>query len=148
MASSRATTVEAYLDELPPERRAVVTAVRELVRRNLPEGYAETMNWGMISYELPLERYPTTHNGQPLMFAAIAAQKHHYSLYLTCADPDGAQERQLRDAFAAAGKKLDMGKSCVRFRKLDDIEPEAIGTVIAASPPDTLIERYEATRGR
>src|SRR5687767_4872060 len=91
MASSSATTVEGYLDELPAERRVVVAAVRDTIRKTLPKGYRETMNWGMITYELPLERYPDTYNGQPLMYAAVAAQKHYYAVYLTglYQDPEG-----------------------------------------------------------
>ena len=70
--------------ELPAERRAVVAAVRDLVLKNLPDGYVETINWGMISYEVPLERYPATYNQQPLSFVAVAAQKNHYAIYLNC----------------------------------------------------------------
>ena len=148
MATSTAATVEAYLAGLPEERRAVVAAVRDVVRRHLPEGYQETMNWGMISYEIPLERYPTTYNGQPLAYAALAAQKHHYALYLLGAYADPAQAARLAAAFAAAGKKLDLGKSCLRFRRLDDLPLDAIGEAIASTPPEALIARYEAARRR
>src|SRR5918998_6950584 len=114
MAQSAAATVAEYLAELPPARRAVVAAVRDVVRGALPDGYVETMNWGMISYEIPLSRYPTTYNGRPLSYAALAAQKSHYALYLmgACADP--AHAAALESAFAAAGKRMDMGKSCLR----------------------------------
>jgi uncharacterized protein YdhG (YjbR/CyaY superfamily) len=146
MASSKAATVEEYLQELPEDRRAVVSAVRDVVLRNLPEGYRETMAWGMISYGIPLERYPDTYNKQPLGYAAIAAQKNYYALYLMTPYMDDRQEQQLREAFAAAGKKLDMGKSCVRFRKLDDLPLDEIGRIIAATPPDAFIAQYEAAR--
>lgn len=148
MPASKAATVDEYIAELPPERRPVVSAVRDLVRRNLPEGYAETMNWGMISYELPLERYPKTYNGQPLSYVALAAQKHYYALYLTSAYQDSEQGTQLAEAFKRAGKKLDIGKSCVRFKKLDDLELDAVARVVASTPPEKLIARYEASRGR
>lgn len=146
MASSRAATVEEYLEELPPDRREVVSAVRDVVRRHLPEGYRESMSWGMISYEVPLERYPKTYNGQPLAYAALAAQKNYYALYLNGAyqAPDG--EVWLREAFREAGKKLDMGKSCIRFRKLDDLPLDVIGQAIASTPPDAFVARYEAVR--
>src|ERR1700738_2192231 len=85
MVGSLATTVDAYLETLLPERRAVMAAVREVVRTNLPHGYTETMEWGMIGYGIPLERYPNTYNGQRLCYAAIAAQKNHYSLYVMSA---------------------------------------------------------------
>ena len=148
MARSAATTVAEYLAELPAERRAVVTAVRDAVVRNLPDGYTETMNWGMISYEVPLARYPDTYNRQPLAYAALAAQKNHYALYLSCTDRDEASERRLRDGFAAAGKKLDMGKACVRFRRLEDLPLDVIGDFIASTPPDAFIAQYEAARRR
>ena len=115
MASSKATTVADYLAELPAERRAVVSAVRDVVVRNLPAGYRETMNWGMISYEVPLETHPDTYNGQPLAYAGLAAQKNHYALYLSPVYSDPAREQWLRDAFAQAGKKLDLGKSCLEL---------------------------------
>ncbi|MGI9179537.1 MAG: DUF1801 domain-containing protein [Longimicrobiaceae bacterium] len=147
MVSSSATTPEQYLSELPEERRAVVAAVRDTILRNLPGGYRESMSWGMLSYEIPLERYPTTYNKQPLGYAALAAQKNGYSLYLTCVYSDAEQERRLREGFAAAGKKLNMGKSCVRFKRLDDLPLELIGELIASTPPDQFIARYEASRG-
>jgi hypothetical protein len=144
MARSQAATVDAYLNELPENRRAVVAAVREVVLQHLPEGYEEKMNWGMISYEVPLERYPDTYNGQPLGYAALAAQKHYYALYLMGAYADPAQAARLQAAFDRAGKKMDMGKSCLRFRTLADLPLDAIGEVIASTPPEALIARYEA----
>ena len=148
MVSSAATTVEGYLASLPAERRAVVSAVREVVRRNLPDGYRESMASGMIGYGIPLERYPDTYNGQPLCYAALAAQKHHYSLYLMCAYNDDGDLQRLKDAFARAGKKLDMGKSCVRFKSLDDLPLPAIGEVIASVSPEQFITRYERVHPR
>jgi hypothetical protein len=143
---SSAVTVKDYLAELPEDRRAVVAAVRAVILKNLPKGYCESMNWGMISYEVPLDRYPNTYNGQPLAYAALAAQKNNYSLYLTCVYQDPKRERALRDAFAKAGKKLDMGKSCIRFKKLEDLPLPAIGKVIAGVPVDEFIKRYEAAK--
>lgn len=148
MASTSAETVEAYLDELPPDRRAVISTVRDTIRKQLPEGYRETMSWGMITYELPLERYPDTYNGQPLMYAALAAQKNHYAVYLTGLYQDPEDEKRFRAEFAKAGRKLDMGKSCVRFRKLEDIPLDVIGRTIASTPPEKFIKRYEASRRR
>jgi uncharacterized protein YdhG (YjbR/CyaY superfamily) len=144
MARSTASTVEEYLAELPEERRRVVSTVRDAVLRHLPEGYRESMAYGMIGYGVPLERYPNTYNGQPLSFAAIAAQKNYYSLYLTCVYGNPDRERELRDAFAAAGKKLDMGRSCIRFRSADDLPLDAIGRIIARTPPEALIAQHEA----
>jgi len=148
MAKSEATTVAEYLDELPAERRAVVSAVRDAVRRSLPAGYEEAMRWGMISYEVPLARYPVTYNKQPLAYVALAAQKSFYALYLMGAYQDSAQERELREAYARAGKKLDFGKSCLRFKRLDDLELPVVERLVASTTPDELIARYEASRAR
>jgi hypothetical protein len=146
VARTNATTVESYLNELPEDRRAVVSAVREVVRRHLPAGYVESMAWGIITYGIPLERYPDTYNGQPLGIAALGAQKNYYSLYLMNAYQNPEIGKRLRDAFEAAGKKLDMGKACVRFRKLDDLPLEAIGEIIASTPPEVFIACYEQVR--
>ena len=146
MASSAAKTVDEYLDSLPAERRTVVSAVRDVVRRNLPRGVTETMGYGMIAYNVPLERYPETYNGQPLCYAAIAAQKNHYSLYLTCVYQGADDSDWLKNEFVWAGKKLDMGKSCVRFKSLDDLPLPAIGELIARTTPERFIAQYEASR--
>jgi hypothetical protein len=145
---SNAPTVQKYLDELPEDRRAIVEAVREMVLHNLPEGYRESMRWGMISYEIPLERYPKTYNGQPLAYIALASQKNNCALYLTNVYQDPEQEARLREGFKKAGKKLDMGKSCLRFKKLDDLPMNVLAEVVASTPPDALIKRHEAARGR
>jgi uncharacterized protein DUF1801 len=147
MVSSKALTVDDYLAGLPPERRSIVASVRDLVRRNLPEGYEETMNWGMISYEVPLERYPDTYNRQPLSYAALAAQKSFYTLYLN--NVYNADRRQwLEREFQKAGKKLDMGKSCLHFKRLEDLPLDVIARVIGGTPPEKFIELYEAGRER
>ncbi len=148
MVQSAAATVAEYLDELPPERRAVIAAVRKVIRRNLPKGYQEVMNWGVITYELPLKRYPDTYNGQPLCYAGLAAQKNYYALYLMGCYGDRRLAQQLRDAFTQAGKKLNMGKACVRFKSLDQIPLDAIGRIIAAVPPERYIAAYEKSRRR
>ncbi|CAN7511142.1 DUF1801 domain-containing protein [Pseudoxanthomonas sp. LjRoot143] len=148
MASSKAKTVGEYLAELPDDRRAVVSAVRDLVNRHMPEGYVETMSWGMVSWEIPLTRYPTTYNKQPLSYVALAAQKQYYALYLTTCYANSAQDVVLRNAYADAGKRLDMGKSCLRFKALDDLLPDVIGGVIASTPVDAHIAHYEASRAR
>lgn len=146
MVRSAATSVEEYLAELPPERAEVVEEVRRLVLDHLPDGVVETVNWGMICYEIPLERYPDTYNGQPLMFAGLAAQKRHYALYLHSVYADAEVEQALREAYDAAGMKLDVGKSCVRFTRLDQLLPDALADAISAVSVDGYIERYEASR--
>lgn len=150
MASSKAATVREYLQELPEERRAVVAAVRKVILKNLPEGYQESMNWGMISYEIPLKRYPHTYNGQPLSYAGLGAQKNYYAVYLMawcrCVEKGANPETWMRDEFKKAGKKLDMGRACVRFKKLEDLPLDVIGRVIANATPDQFISWYEASR--
>ena len=146
MVQSKAETVEEYLAELPPERAAVVEELRDLVLANLPDGVEEAMNFGMISYEIPLARYPDTYNGQPLMYAALAAQKHHYALYLHSVYADEEVESALRDAYREAGIKLDAGRSCVRFKRLDQLLPSAVAEAIAAITVDDFITRYESSR--
>ncbi len=147
MVSSAAKTIDAYLAELPPERRAVVATVRDAVNAHLPPGYEETMSWGMISWQIPLSRYPVTYNKQPLSFAGLAAQKNSYSLYLMAADTGSERERQLRDAAAALGRTLDMGKCCIRFKQPEHLPLQAIGALIASLPVEAWIAQYEAARG-
>lgn len=146
MVSSAARTVDAYLAELPPERRRVIATVRDMVNAHVPPGYEETMNWGMISWEIPLSRYPATYNKQPLSFLGLAAQKHKYSLYLMCAHEDSRQGRRLHDAAAAMGKTLDMGKCCLRFKGPEDLPLDAIGELIASMPVEAYIVYFEAAR--
>ena len=143
MPRSRAGTVAEYLKELPEDRRKVVAALRKLILKNLPKGYEESVNWGMISYEVPLSRFPDTYNGQPLSYAALAAQKNYFALYLMNAYWQGDF---LRSEFKKAGKKLDMGKSCIRFRSLDDLPLPAIGKVIASTPVDQYVALFEKSR--
>jgi len=146
MATSKAKTVDAYLDELPPERRATVEAVRHVILVNLPEGYEEGMAYGMIGYQVPLERYPETYNKQPLGLAALAAQKNYFSLYLNNVYQDAEAAAWFTDAYRATGKKFDMGKSCVRFKKLEDLLLDVVAEAIRRTPVDAFIEQYEAAR--
>ena len=143
MVSSSARTVAEYLRELPPERRAVVTAVRRLVKKQLPRGYEEVMNWGMITYQVPANVFPVTRGGQPLCYAALAAQKNYYALYLMSLYLDRGELAAFRASFEAAGKKLDAGKSCVRFRRLDDLVLPAVARLVAATPVEHLVATFE-----
>lgn len=146
MAHSRARTVATYLKELPPDRRAVVGKVRDAVRRALPRGYQEAMNWGMIAWQVPLSRYPQTYNGRPLLFAALAAQKNNCALYLMCVYQNPKLGAVLRSAYARLGRKPDMGKSCIRFRRLEDLPLAAIRKIIASVPLEKFIAIYEKAR--
>jgi hypothetical protein len=146
MVSSKAKTVPEYLKSLPEDRRAAISKVRQVVLKNLPKGYVETMNWGMISYEIPLKRYPDTYNKQPLGVAALASQKNYMTLYLMAVYADPKTARWFHEQYRASGKKLDMGKSCVHFKKLADLPLDVIGATIARYSVDKYIERYEAAR--
>ena len=146
MVRSSATTVEDYLDELASERRVQIEAVRSVVLENLPYGYTESMNWGMITWETPLERYPKTYNKQPLMYAALASQKNYMSLYLMCVYAHDGAQTEFERRYRASGKKLNMGKSCVRFKSVDDLPMDLIAETIASTPVDDYIKSYEAAR--
>ena len=146
MVSSKAASVEEYLDELPEERRAIVSAVRKTIRRNLPAGYREGMLWGMITYTVPLERFPDTYNGQPLCYLALAAQKNHYAVYMTGPYQNPGERSRIEQGFRKAGKKLDMGGSCVRFKKLEDIPLDVIGDAVAKVPVEKFLASYEKAR--
>jgi len=143
---SNAETVAKYLDELSDERREQIEAVRQVILENLPEGYEEAMNWGMITYQVPLEIYPDTYNGKPLMYAALASQKNHMAVYLSAIYMDELSRQAFEDAYRATGKRYDVGKSCVRFRKLDDLPLELIGESIASTPVDTYVEQVKEAR--
>ncbi|MEE8331785.1 MAG: DUF1801 domain-containing protein [Acidimicrobiia bacterium] len=143
---SDATNVTHYLALLPDDRRQAIVEVRGEILANLPEGFVETMNWGMISYEVPLERYPNAYNGKPLMYAGLASQKRHMAVYLSGVYSDDSRRQAFLDAYKATDKKLDMGKSCVRFTKLENLPVELIGETIASMSVDDFIAAYEAGR--
>ena len=143
---SEAKTVEAYLAELPEERHKAIEDVRAVILKNLPEGYEEAMNWGMITYQVPLDVYPDTYNKQPLMYAALASQKNHMAVYLTSIYMDEASRSAFEAEYAATGKRYDVGKSCVRFRRLDDLPLDLIGKAIAGMDIEEFVERVKEIR--
>ncbi len=148
MAGSKAQTADEYLAELPEDRRDAIAIVRNVILANLPDGYQEMMQFGMIGYVIPLERYPVTYNGQALQYAALASQKNYMSLYLMNIYSDEAVERWFVEKYKASGKRLDMGKACVRFKSLQDLPIDLVGEAIALTPVAQFIERYEASRNR
>jgi len=131
MVSTTTTTPTDYLASLPQDRREIISAVRDLILQNLPKGYQETINWGMLSYEVPLETYPDTYNKKPLSYIGLAAQKNYNSLYLMSVYQNPADYQELMDAFDAMGVKPNMGKSCIRFKKLEQIPLDTISRLIA-----------------
>lgn len=139
-------TAEEYLNGLPEDRRAAIKVVRQAILDNLPDGYQEMVDFGMLAYVIPLETYPETYNGHPLMYAALASHKRHIAVYLMNIYGDTETERWFTEAYRASGKKLDMGKSCVRFKKLDDLPVELIGRAIARTSAAEYIQLYEDSR--
>lgn len=143
---SDADSVEQYIQALPEDRREAITALRRVILDNLPAGYEEMMQYGMIGYSVPLSRYPNTYNGQPLSYVALASQKNYISLYLMGIYSRPEQAEWFTQTWQATGKKLNMGKSCVRFRKLDDVPLDLIGQVVAMTSVDEFIATYEHSR--
>ena len=141
-------TVSAYLKSLPADHRRALGAVRKVVRQHLPAGYEEAMNWGMITYQVPLRICPDTYNGQPLMYAALASQKRYMAVYLTGIYASPEAYRAFEKAYKATGKRWDVGKSCVRFRTLDDLPLELIGQTIASMSVEAFVTRVTAARPR
>ncbi len=143
---SKATTVQRYLAELPADRRIVIEGMRAVIRKNLDPVFEEGMQYGMIGYYVPHSVYPAGYHcdpKQPLPFICLASQKNYLSLYLgSVYSPE--REKPFREAWAKTGKKLDMGKSCVRFRKLDDLALEVIGESIRRTSAQKFIEFYES----
>ncbi len=143
---SDAKTVEEYLSELDPTRREAIAAVRNVILDNLPDGYDEVMQYGMISYVVPTSVIPDTYNGQPLMYIALASQKQYMSLYLTTVYADPSLSDWFKQRYLATGKKLNMGKSCVRFRKLENLPLDLVGEVAALTPLAKFVEEARASK--
>ena len=144
---SDAGTVDEYLASLPEDRRPAIETVRRVVLENLPDGFEEQMQYGMISWVVPLARYPETYNGQALAVASLANQKRYMSLYLVGVYGDEGSQDWLRERWAETGLRLDMGKSCLRFRSLDDLALDVVGEAVARCPVDDFLAAYERSRG-
>jgi uncharacterized protein YdhG (YjbR/CyaY superfamily) len=143
---SAADSVDEYLSEVPEARKVALETVRKEILRNLPTGYEEVINWGMITYQVPLATYSDTYNGKPLMYAALASQKNHMALYLTGIYMDEQAKRDFEAKYLATGKKYDVGKSCVRFRKLEDLPLPLIGKAIAAYNVNDFVNQVKRLR--
>ena len=141
--ASKAETVAEYLKEVPAERLEDIEAVRMLILDHLPPGYVEVMRWGMITYEVPLEVYPDTYNKKPLMYASLANQKNYMtvsSMGLYCRP---GLEKEFTERFAKAGKKLDMGKICMHFKTLDDLDLETVAWAVVAVPINDHVQSFK-----
>ncbi|MHC5010416.1 MAG: DUF1801 domain-containing protein [Planctomycetota bacterium] len=144
---AKPTTVKEYLDHLPEDRRKAIRAVRAAVNRRLPKGYKEGIQYGMIGWFVPHRIYPDGYHcdaKQPVPFAALASQKNHMAIYLMCIYGDAKHRAWFEKEWAKTGKRLDMGKSCVRFRKIEDVPLDLIGEAVARVPVDAFLAQYEA----
>ena len=145
---SQAKTVDEYIASLPEDRQEAITAVRNIILKNLPKGYEEIMQWGGIGYVVPHSSYSAGYHAQPkepLPYASLASQKNHMAFYGMGIYMDEAHCQWFVDAWKKTGKKLDMGKSCVRFKKLEDVPLEVIGKAVKRFPMKKYIAAYEET---
>ncbi len=144
---SDARTPDQYIAELPNDRRKVIERLRKVSRDNLPEGFKEVMGYGMMGYVVPHELYPNGYHcdpKQPLPFYGFASQKNSVNIYHMAVYAD----KKLNDWFVSEFPKhskarLDMGKSCVRFKKLDDIPYDLIGKLLSKVTVEDWISMYE-----
>ena len=139
--------MEQYLAELPADRREAIEAVRQVILENLDKDYEEGMQYGMISYYVPHRVYPAGYHcdpSHPVCFAGLASQKNYLSLYLMCLYGSQDHWKWFTEAWAKAGKKLDMGKSCVRFKKVEELALDVIGEAIRRVPARKYIAACEA----
>ena len=144
---SKATTVDQYIDQLPEDRKKAVAALRDVIKKNLPNGFQEGMGYGMVSYSVPHSIYPAGYHCDPklpLPFIAFASQKNFIAIYHMGIYADPELLKWFTEAHAKASpKKLDMGKSCLRYKKMEDIPYKLIGELVSKITPDEWIELYE-----
>ena len=143
---SKAKTVSEYLKSLPEDRRKEMKKIRKVIKDNLPAGFEEGMQYGMIGYYVPLKEYPETYNGEALGIIALASQKNYMSLYLMAVYGNTGIQDKFEQGFEDAGKKLNMGKSCVRFKTVDDLPLDVVVETIASVTPKQFIDLYEKAR--
>lgn len=148
MVSSKAATVGEYLQDLSPERRKDISRLRKLIRGNLPSGFREAMCWGMICYQVPLSVSGPTYNKQPLVAVALAAQKNSISIYLLSIYASKKLTGEFNRRWLRSGKKLDMGKSCIRFKTLDAADLETISWAVGLLDPEEFSQMYQRARSR
>ncbi len=143
-------SVARYLAALPKDRRDAMQAVRKVIRANLDPKFKEVIQYGAIGYVVPHSVYPAGYHcdpKQPLPFAGIASQKNHMSIHLFCIYTAEDEQRRFRDAWVKSGKRLDMGKSCVRFRKIEDVPLDVVGKTVKRITAKKFIAAYEAALG-
>ena len=144
--ATRLSDAAAFLATLPPTRAREISRVRDVVLKHLPPGYEEVGQKNMLVYQVPLSRFADTYNGHPLWYAALAAPKTYLTLHLMPVYGSEKLARQLAERFHSAGKRLDIGKGCIRFHSADDLALDAIAEVIGAVPVDQWIEIARSSR--
>ena len=145
-----ASTVAEYLAALPADRRVAISAVRKAINENLPNGYEEGIQFGMISWYVPLSMYPAGYGENPkvpLTLLCLASQKSGMVLHFVCFYGHPTLSTWFTSEYKKSGKKLDMGKGCVRFKKLDDLALDVVTRTIARVPVQEHIANYRAARG-
>lgn len=143
---SKAATVAQYLKELPDDRREAIEAIRAVILKHLPKGYEEGMQYGMIGYYVPHTLYPPGYHcdpKQPLPFASLASQKNHMALYTMTVYSDPKIQEWFTQAWTAKGHKLDMGKSCIRFKKIEEVPLNVVGQLMKKVSVKQYIQTYE-----
>lgn len=146
MVTSKAKTVKEYIDELEGERREIIQRMTKIITETIPKGFVQEMQYGMICYNVPLERYPKTYNGKALTIVALASQKNYCSIYLMGAYADKETEKWFKEEIKKGKKKVKMGKSCINFEKIEDLDLNLIKKVISKIDPQKYIEIYEKSR--
>lgn len=145
---SKAATVDDYIDELPEDRKAAIKKLRAAIKKNLPKGFQECMGYGMAGYVVPHSKYPAGYHcnpKDPLPFMGFASQKNFIAVYSMAIYSSPSLLKWFTEAHAkASSKKLDMGKSCIRYKKPEDIPFELIGELASKITPDEWIEQYES----
>ncbi len=148
MPTAKPTTVAAYLKSLPADRRDAIEAVRAAINKALPKGYEEGIQYGMIGYYVPHSVYPPGYHcdpSQPLPFIGLASQKNHMALYMFCLYSDEGALAVFTGEWEATGLRLDMGKSCVRFKKLEDVPLPVVARAVKRATVRTFVASYEAS---
>lgn len=148
MVSSAATTVSEYLESLPAERASAIKRVRAAIRKQLPDGFKEAMQYGMISYIVPLKRSGETYNGQPLTVVSLASQKQHMAVYLMGVYGSAELRAWFEKAYARSGKKLDIGKSCLRFKRIEDLALDVVAEAVSRVSVDEFIAMHDAAHAK
>jgi hypothetical protein len=145
---SDATTVVDYLAELPEDRRETISTVRDTILKNLPAALTETIACGMIGYVVNTDHSPKNCNGEPMILIGLSSGKAQCSLHLMALYMNPKAQESLRADFQRIGKKLDMGKACVRFKRADDLPLDAIGRIVAQTNPAAYLKMYEASHSK